>query len=369
MKTSHSFLRSIDMPDPRTMERIRQRPLGTFSDFAVRLLHQNPYDMSPRQLSADVDRFAKEALSCLPINQDGARLALLDASMIESTLAVRQRVQPDSLLELTEKCATQAGSSPCLSYEGLVHTNPLSTDPRTFTVGNTARSELLFYKVHRNVEDVLAHSTINARKILATPASADISLLVETIEHGIEGLRTGFRTMIQELSKEDFAKIRIFFHNQHRKMPGPSALFSAGTYCIDSLICGSNEEMRSFLNGKNTHRIYYPSTEAAKDSCAGQQDMKEADAMSQSKLDGISIVRRQGSANDREKIASALLRMIQTRHIHLGVVKRFIPELFRMTSHPAAKGTGDTQHVPTFLHAPLNIYKRLHAEFSTSSPS
>ncbi len=358
-----------EIPLPDTMKRTPQRPLGALSDFVVEQLPraaQEPDALpSPSQLEMYCDE-AREKIShmcsddehVLPLYGIHYRLpahrrvlphlALLDSSMLEGTYIRHGRKVPYILTDISQRSADRAKSITALTYQGLIHTNPHETDPRTFSSGETGRSEILFYTIHKRVEKHLARALNAAEKCLA---SNELQPAADHVHRGIDAIENGFSSYHRELSPEEFAKFRGFFTNAHRQLPGPSALFSAGMCALDSFLAQSATGIRQLNNCKRQFLLkFFPTTSRKRDEFCGQEDITQY--TNNHNHNGL-LLEMHRPVEPRREIAK---HMRHARDMHLGIAKRYLPEAFKADS---AQGTAGTHSLQSFLTIAREAYASL----------
>ena len=152
--------------------------------------------------------------------------------------------------------------------------------------------------------------------------------------------------------------MRDFFSNDHRGLLGPSALFSAGMYCLDAHILGSDPDMQNFLAGKFDKSRYYPTTHHDPE-FTGIGDMEDVRNNFGNTMGDVAS----RSFNSKVQIAftSILSDMGKMRAMHLGVAKKFLPEAFMRNQGPEKiKGSGGITDVEHYLNVPRFIYEAAH---------
>ncbi|HLC66418.1 MAG TPA: hypothetical protein VJK52_02150, partial [Candidatus Nanoarchaeia archaeon] len=291
--------RSSDQPygvlAPEEVSRIPARPLGSLSDYVA--LQLPSAITAVRGGSTTITHTAKEfdalAEGIHDIEQLRGKdlaLALFDATALASALRVLQSTTsadtptPETPLlhELIKKLGRQRGLVPYLSYEGLIYSNPIDTDPRAFLGGDFGRQELLFYKLHALIEkEFLLQLPIVHKVIQARNATTD-ALPTDSVLGGLDALHSilsrvstymlEFHKLIANAKEGPFNAARPFW-NATEKYQGPSGKFSAGYFLMDAVLSGRDPTMRKFLKSKLHELSYYPNTTLEDDGFAGQDDM------------------------------------------------------------------------------------------------
>ena len=339
-----------NISDPHSPNAVRQpvRHLGKISDIAALWL---PYMLEKKELPGDAEtkRYTEEAMHLLGKDTVASSLALFDSVMIERALQHAGRPVPVVVEQLIKTVADQLNCLPALTYEHVIHSNPLQTDPRIFTEPKEGRGEFFFYSVHREIEAALAETICKLRSALLRSSSSDEAVCVL---EGIEALRGGMMQLIRELPPKEFNRFRPFFNNDARNLPGPSGFFSAGVYVLDAYLTGSHPDMRAFLALKAKSLQLYPAT-CAQQRFTGIMDIHNAHMSLHQRGDLLS--EEYFPPKLRRRIASA---MAEARRAHFRLCKFFLPELF---VDYEKTGTAQVSGVPTFLLKPIALYEQIAA--------
>lgn len=365
-QTPDLLCRRDEVPVPDRMHRTPDRPLGTLSDFVVEELPSAANGLLTSARVNDLCIDAEQRLAALPCfriitpeslanippltsvertaEKKMLRLALLDLSMLERRLLRAHEPVPERLLSLTKRCATGMHSKAGLMYEGIIHANPLQTDPRVFSDTERGQAELFFYEVHARIEKRLAASVQTIRSCIASMAP-DTSRAVMAAHNAIDGVEHGFRSLHQGLDPDEFARFRDCFSNAHRRLPGPSALFSAGMYSLDALLAGNATGVRQLNAFKERLYELFPTTTAVQDGFCGRDDMNQSHFLT--KFHDALLFQQSYPVNERLNVAE---RMVHARAMHLGIAKRFLPEGFN------AEGTGGAGSLRAFLQIGIDAY-------------
>lgn len=368
---------------PRFRGRLPVRPLEEISEYVVtklpqdltylRSLNKSVRDQAIERLKDQTEKVATLLMKEERKDQQSseAKVALHDCTMLESALATHGATPGPNLQALTNMLAERAERIPELTYEGLIHSNPLDRDPRTFSTNDTAQSEIFFYHVHRQIEETAA-GTISTLSTLTASTDKPDPLLLQKVATGIDHMSDQVDALLDFLPQDHFTLIRPYFNNTARKSnTGPSGLHSAGIFVIDALVHGENAAMQKFLSGKMRDVKYYPKTEATKDRCTGQKDMEQAMAAARNHQTLFAFSRQHPEDPVLHRVLGEIIESIITfRTKHLELISKFIPD--------AVKGTGgkgdekDEKKGPTglmaFLHIPIDIYEDALKELHTSFP-
>ncbi|MBM3231599.1 hypothetical protein FJZ28_04735 [Candidatus Peregrinibacteria bacterium] len=372
MRKTDTFLTRLDCcDDPSTQKRTPRRPLNDLSTFVVERLPTLLADTKAQELHDEAEQLASQAD---PTGRESA-LALLDAAMLQrAVLSVGGKPGPE-IAGLVEHISGSIESIPGLTYEGVIHANPLQADPRVFGSGESARAELFFYDVHARIEQQLAIVISRLFQLLAADEGDTESTreAIAAAQDGFHVMQKGFRALMHDLSKDAFSSMRRYFSNDHvQGMSGPSALFSAGVYCLDSLVQGQTAKVRAFQREhKFLRQEYYPRTTAMGDGFVGITDMQKANSyVAQGRT--ISLhTQCSDHAGLSEDYAQLLHIGGQTRKMHMGVVKTFLPEVWTTTPTEVdgAKGTAGTSPKQIFDES-IRMYdeeERRHRDSHTPS--
>lgn len=160
--------------------------------------------------------------------------------------------------------AKKLGRIPALTYEDLIFLNSEVTTIRTFTKGKVRQSEMNFYKLHRDIEDVIAPLVSDLKKILEGFDRLSNDELDDAEQKLGESLSKFMdvpglisRTY-KEMPKEDFAVFRPFFTSHPtRNFKGPSGAFSGNIPLVEFLCFGSQlpDERFTYLS---ENLMYFP---------------------------------------------------------------------------------------------------------------
>ncbi len=371
-----------EIPLPSEQQRTPIRPLGLLSDFVVTKLPgvKNISDLPSSNVLTDMCKKAREALTYLPYYdidnppifklspsaydidrlRKMRKIALLDSAMLEQTYVRHEGLAPLHLTNLTELCA-QFGNArrqqedsisytiPALTYEGVIHSNPLRQDPRVFSDGETGRAEVLFYEVHRRIEEHLAKTLCALKYNMVSP--------FKKTHECINIIKSGFRSLLLCLKEEEFGKFRGYFQNAHRRLPGPSGLFSAGMAAFDNFLAASEMGIRQLQVFKLRQKNMFPTTHAFLDSFCGQEDMmtKQDNQKGRGNPAGVEdfLLSPHYKAREQQDVA---INMQEARGMHVAVAQRFLPEAFKTDN---TVGTGGTSSLKLFLNIAQQSYADL----------
>ena len=361
MTSSKLLCHRDEIPLPSVLTRTPNRPLGALSDYVVERLPNATINKRHLPTSAQLQLLCAEARKKMenirsyadlcraqygegnqipPEQRATPHLALLDAAMLEGAYAHHKKTVHPALSEIIEQCARKANSIPGLTYQGLIHANPLSKDPRVFSPGEIGRVELLFHTIHNRIERQVSKAVKDVRYSM-TPQSPKI---IEQIDQGITGLENGFSSIHKGITPDEFLQFRHFFNNDKRKLPGPSGLFSAGVVCLDGLLARSAPGVRQLNEYKLRMFHMFPNTFMNRDDFCGNDDMQQI-CRSKSE-DPDFLFNTSFPAADRQEVAG---HMRHARAMHLGIAKRYIPEAFQ-------EGTGGVQALRSFLTVAERAY-------------
>lgn len=133
--------------------------------------------------------------------------------MFEAKIAYSGKSPEQIVLDTTDRHATIMQLPPVVTYEGVVLLNPLDSDPLTFSVDQPDReNEILFYRVHRDIERELYMSI----SMLASTIELDFpeQIVIEKLQYSKKHLQNTVLKMAElykNLDKESFWRFREFF--------------------------------------------------------------------------------------------------------------------------------------------------------------
>lgn len=333
------------------------RPLGEVSDFVTEKMpallagiHSGTLD-TREYVQTALNQASRGLNDIVPIvNFPSHRmnsLAHLDACMLrESVLAHDDAANSEVLDALVRRTANLSNSAPALTYEGVIYANPITEDPRTFSEGNDAQAEMLFYECHRRIERNLAQTLFHLSALLRSSAGSreKKAFVYESLVPAIERVTADMGNLLVELPEESFGSFRRYFSpSSRRNLKGPSGLFSAGVYALDAYCIGNHPAMESFQAGKLADESYYPSTTILKHDFAGRADMHEAD---QAVREGQTLL----SSNIPSALAEVASQILKMRKVHFGIASKFV-----MKHLGAEIGTAG-KNIREFLQRPINAY-------------
>jgi hypothetical protein len=349
-----SFTLSLsDVALPETVQRSPIRPLGAVSNFVVEempyALRESDYSLTTK-MAEDLAVAGCDALKLHPPqSQQESALAHLDASMLYefSTKVPCVDVTRNALFALLKETASVSSGVRGLTYEGLIHANPLHTDPRTFLHGPDGASETLFYAVHATIERVISQAVCSLHKALEAGSPENIAQCAQQVVlPAIDQTRTHMEALMRELPEHAFASLRPFFSPAaERGIKGPSGLYSAGIFCLDAYIAGNLPPMKRFQDYKFAELSYYPGSQAL-EGFTGRHDMQKASEMANR---GITL-QALGLSKVTRELASSILGM---RKVHFGLAHKFIIKNLGVST-----GSAGTD-IRKFLQMPMDIYRSL----------
>lgn len=147
-----------------------------------------------------------------------------------------------------------------LSYEDMILTNPVQSDPRVYCLGAAGVEERDFCLGHQLIETEL-QSAIEALVELRDVADADAAqCLSRCLEH-VESANRVLTRFDQHMSPDLFGQFRVFYEkNPYKNTLGPSGRFSARVVAVSVLLIGEElfRQKRQFY--KDVYRLskYYP---------------------------------------------------------------------------------------------------------------
>lgn len=320
---NYQILTMRDVPDPQEMDRIPDRPLSLFSDFVTMELPAFLLKIkSGEKTVKDLSDIAENLAIQVPASSMNSSLAHLDAFMLRTAITQNEGNPGHNLNAICRSLSEDLDMIEGLTYEDLIHSNPLSEDPRFFT----GRSEMFFYGVHVKIEAVCAQIISDLQDILAM--SRDQTSMVASLrEELLPGLHFVKNQMLQlncDLPDADFSKMRPYFTtNKGENIKGPSGNFSSGIFVIDSMIYGDSAEMQEFQETKLLDLRYFPRTSANKDSFAGRDDMIRSHIRS---VEGVTVNAsvHMDHAGNRDILRSIFAVMSDIRKVHFGLGIKYL---------------------------------------------
>lgn len=312
-----------------------KRPLNGLSDYVTEDLpsHLGRGDTLLIQRQTDsTSRLALAQLETGELNLSDRRLAHLDVHLLRAGLKARAIAIPESLKTLVGAVNERSTLPNGLTYQDLVFSNPLETDPRRLFEGSVGDSEQLFYEVHRSIEARAAQVILKTNALI--DYSMEGSLKPGEMTAGIENILPDLDFILQEmdrlfinLSYKDFRTFRSYLSGGNDTIPGPSAKFSPGMFTIDALSLGDYPSKRSTLEHKYKEKDVFPDTDVDKDGFAGQKDMEKA--LNRISLHGLSVHFNPQEAAAFKKLTQ---KLEEFRKIHLRMVGRFLKDILRGTA-------------------------------------
>lgn len=348
-------------------ERIPRRPLGELSDYVVEQFPEEVYTAqnealpapelealesrvsllcekanlsSLKRLSDEEADLASLDLNILVNGLNGAK-AKADKTLYEGSPPAFEEVLPSSLVDLANHFAERTGKIPALSYEDVILINPLHTDARTVTPGETGRWERAFYLGHAYIEVEFAGVIEQLQQtqgfLDAKDQSSATDLLVQARLKMLEAASL-LRTFRHDLPDSTFNDFRPYFF-QVGPYVGPSGRWTARLPQIDAMLTGDQPESDRFAD---FHQLteYFPRE--------GRQAVTEA----------LAQAARAGSIRDqidsvspenfdlRQAYRALAERITSFRRHHMTAVQK---KLGGFTPEMDVAGTGGVIDVESFL--------------------
>lgn len=173
-------------------------------------------------------------------------VAYLDTLMREARCRADSTRPTEASIRETDRLSVALGLPPVLTYEAIVLFNPLDEAPRTFLNDPEGRrEEILFYRIHRDIECEL-YPVIRGLLDSLTPgyeAGETFALRIGAYTRTVRDSIARLGMMHRELSKNHFDRMRPYFgtpdyrtDGQGRHYPGPSGASSAAFVALDTLL-------------------------------------------------------------------------------------------------------------------------------------
>lgn len=260
----------------------RKRPLGLFSDFVVDQLPHRIADIKCSERPSEAAKALGRTINAITAEMDYDALLL---SLPQSDFEVA-KTDVQYLVNSAYHVSAFAGLHPwdaeqtvgvalsrlvgltcerqpsigVLSYEDMILTNPVQSDPRVYCLGAAGVEERDFCLGHRLIETEL-QSAIEALVELRDVADADAAqCLSRCLEH-VESANRVLTRFDQHMSPDLFGQFRVFYEkNPYKNTLGPSGRFSARVVAVSVLLIGEElfRQKRQFY--KDVYRLskYYP---------------------------------------------------------------------------------------------------------------
>lgn len=260
----------------------RKRPLGLFSDFVV---DQLPHFIAEIKCSERPSEAVKalgrtinamtaemdydELLLSLP--QSDFEVAKTDVQyLVNSAYHVSafagfhpwdaEQTVGAALSRLARSTCERQPSIGVLSYEDMILTNPVQSDPRVYCLGAAGVEERDFCLGHQLIETEL-QSAIEALVELRDVADADAAQCLSRCLERLESANRVLTRFDQHMSPDLFGQFRVFYEkNPYKNTLGPSGRFSARVVAVSVLLIGEElfRQKRQFY--KDVYRLskYYP---------------------------------------------------------------------------------------------------------------
>lgn len=376
-----------------TETRVPQRPLGEFSNYVVETLPTQAAEIrvylakqAPESDQIDTDNYS-QLLESVPqhlkntlgeelegrfssvtdeqINaalQDPATtdLALFDLMMADTVAAHYDIAIPPGLDNTLVLLAHTAGRPPYITYEDVVFTNPLDTDPRSFAPGEIGQSERDFYKAHEIIEGRMIPATTGLKEaalLLDAKGTSGIEYASQSLGAFSESVAFGQKylgKLANDMPSEYFNIFRAPYFFAHpvrnpkdyainpynRSGVGPSGRFT-GTFPLADMYKGQGITDYKMNDFRRIHAEgYYPRFQASQIAQAIQ--MYEQ---------GLSIAALNERLGRPAALSSALNRATKKvddfRRQHIRTVVRHIPQVAK--GDQDGSGTADGESTMGYL--------------------
>ncbi len=279
-------------------------------------------------------------------------LEYIERTMLESKLNATNVLAGRNIRRSTDRVSELLWLAPVLTYEGIILLNPLDENPQTFSEWSDAEQELLFYKIHRDIELHIYPSIRKLIGLLDDPRNSDTTETIDVLDEinaKLEFAVWKMGEMYRSLNKEAFSRFRPFFSGiesrslGNEKYPGPSWASSCIFPTLDILL--GIEKVAEL--SKNAHAVrpalswnWYTTV----------LDMKEAEEKT-SKFGNLYDIFA-GNSELLWKLNRLTDTLRKFRMNHQWNVKKYLPQVFE-----GAGWTGWATNVPEYLGAIIHNTK------------
>ncbi len=275
-------------------------------------------------------------------DNESFNVAILDCKMCAMALwhgGIQEL--PQNLKELLVNLCKQRGDPHILTYEDIILNNPPS-DLRTFFEKKSALAdnEIVFYTAHQMVENFLIPAVAIIRSALAQEKISEFE--TSAIAVLLKGSNQATALLSKELIKKDFGVFRKYLKSVG-PLNGPSGAFSGSYPLLDLLWLGKDKVFDDNLKRYQNDMIYFPSFQ--------REEIKHL-----ATTDSVSVkcLVTSGNTNFNNLLKVIEKAMFDFRAIHLGSVKKHLPEVFA----DQEQGTGNVANPGTYLKNSLNHTKK-----------
>ncbi|WP_353642740.1 hypothetical protein [Mesorhizobium sp. WSM2239] len=147
-----------------------------------------------------------------------------------------------------------------LSYEDMILTNPLESDPRVYCLGSAGVEERDFCLGHQLIESDL-QSAMDALLELRDAVGADADQCLALCVKSLESANYVLERFYEHLSPDLFGEFRMFYgKNPYKDRLGPSGRFSARIVAVSVLLIGEELFHQKPQFYRDVYRLseYYP---------------------------------------------------------------------------------------------------------------
>lgn len=296
------------------------RPLGIISDFVADELPAALEAPSNERLREHLTRLENAITSefhaaCLSLAPKAAKVACLDLGVLAHACGHAQVALPPRLHLLLLTMASRYARLPTMLYEDNVLNNPIDSDPRLFTSGETGECERTFLSMHQRIESAI-EGILHRLFMLADLAQRDS--IIRECDAGMKDLVKYFKAF-NAMPAELFSKFRKYYGTPpNGRHLGVSGRFSESINTLRLLLEGRRIEwaIPNFLNELLENIHYYPSSGRTRLLAAIEHAVTQQDAY----ID--QFTRADSSVRD---MAAQLRRSLDSvTGIHLQLVKKYI---------------------------------------------
>lgn len=260
----------------------RNRPLGLFSDFVVDQLPHFIAEIKCSERPSEAVKALGRTINAMTAEMDYDALLL---SLPQSDFEVA-KTDVQYLVNAAYQLSAFAGLHPwdaeqtvgvalsrlarltcerqpsigVLSYEGMILTNPVQSDPRVYCLGAAGVEERDFCLGHQLIETEL-QSAIEALVELRDVADADAGQCLSRCLERLESANCVLTRFDQHMSPDLFGQFRVFYEkNPYKNTLGPSGRFSARVVAVSVLLIGEElfRQKRQFYRDVYRLSKYYP---------------------------------------------------------------------------------------------------------------
>lgn len=323
------------------------RPLGELSNFVVDTLPAALREVHTGQIPAQMLVMHAEDLVAQSVTEDPTDLdthdrdlQLLDLIFLRTGIVHTGGIPGIRLQTAVNRMAQAAQRPPVLTYEDVILTNPLNSDPRRFTSGETGKVELTFYKDHKEIEgrlDVAISGLTSARKGILGTSNNDPEAATSFARQQLTQVVNQVANL-RHMPPGTFEQFRGYFSSDPfvKGAKGPSGAFTAGIPIVELILAGDHLP-EDYLDYLDTNSIFFPRS--------GQERIHIERENASQGLTLVTLAERTRSTGFQEELTKVSDTLRKFRGMHRGAVLDQIPQALRGT----VTGTAGETDVSKFL--------------------